>query len=54
MQDLAVLTGGQVISEEVGLKLEDVTPEHCGTCKLVSVLFCFVSLVNVRHSIQLR
>lgn len=36
LQDLAVLTGGQVISEEVGLKLEDATPDHCGTCKLVS------------------
>lgn len=36
LQDIAVLTGGQVISEEVGLKLEEVTPEHCGTCKLVS------------------
>ncbi|CBJ29791.1 conserved unknown protein [Ectocarpus siliculosus] len=37
LQDLAVLTGGQVISEEVGLKLEDATPDHCGTCKLVKV-----------------
>ena len=36
LQDIAVLTGGQVISEEVGLKLEEVTPEQCGTCKLVS------------------
>lgn len=36
LQDIAVLTGGQVISEEVGLKLEDATPDHCGTCKLVS------------------
>lgn len=42
LQDIAVLTGGQVISEEVGLKLEDVTADHCGTCKLVSVvLVCF-------------
>lgn len=38
LQDIAVLTGGQVVSEEVGLKLEDATAEHCGTCKLVSHL----------------
>lgn len=35
LQDIAVLTGGQVVSEEVGLKLEEVTTEHCGTSKLV-------------------
>ena len=38
LQDIAVLTGGQVVSEEVGLKLEEVTAEHCGTCKLVRSL----------------
>lgn len=43
LQDLAVLTGGQVISEEVGLKLEDATPDHCGTCKLVSFGVCCVT-----------
>lgn len=36
LQDIAVLTGGQVVSEEIGLKLEEVTIEHCGTSKLVS------------------
>lgn len=35
LQDIAILTGGQVVSDEIGLKLEDVTPEQCGTCKLV-------------------
>ena len=38
MQDIAVLAGGQVISKEVELKLEDVTPDHCGLCKLVSLV----------------
>ena len=28
LQDMAVLTGGQVIAEELGLKLENVTVEH--------------------------
>lgn len=37
MQDLAVLTGGTVISEETGMKLEDVTPEHLGSCKKLTV-----------------
>eukprot|EP00804_Cyclotella_cryptica_P018512 CCRYP_004345-RA/>CCRYP_004345-RA protein AED:0.04 eAED:0.04 QI:167/1/1/1/1/1/2/101/577 len=37
MQDLAILTGGTVISEEVGMKIEDVTPEQLGSCKRVKV-----------------
>merc|ERR1719421_1553744 len=37
LQDLAVLTGGQVISEDVGLKLENVTDEMLGTCGKISV-----------------
>merc|ERR1719247_3462474 len=37
MQDIAVLTGGTVISEDVGLKLEAATEEHLGSCKTVTV-----------------
>ncbi len=37
MQDLAILTGGTVISEEAGMKLEEVTPEHLGSCKKLTV-----------------
>jgi chaperonin GroEL len=37
MQDLAVLTGGTVISEETGMKLEEVTPDHLGKCKKITV-----------------
>jgi chaperonin GroEL len=33
LQDIAVLTGGQVISEELGLKLESVTLEQLGKAK---------------------
>jgi chaperonin GroEL len=32
-----VLTGGTVISEEVGLSLENVTEEHLGACKTIKV-----------------
>ena len=34
LQDIAILTGGQVISEEVGLSLEKTTLEDLGTCLL--------------------
>ena len=37
LEDLAVLTGGQVISEEVGVKLENATVEMLGTAKRVVV-----------------
>merc|ERR1711937_470963 len=37
MQDLALLTGGTVISEEMGMKLEEVTPEQLGKCKKIEV-----------------
>jgi len=37
MQDISILTGGTVISEEVGMKLEGVQPEHLGSCKKVTV-----------------
>ena len=37
LQDMAVLTGGQVVSEEVGLKLENVTLDLLGRAKRVIV-----------------
>jgi chaperonin GroEL len=37
LQDIAVLTGGVVISEEVGLSLEGVTEEHLGNAKKVEI-----------------
>ena len=37
LRDIAVLTGGQVISEEVGLKLENVTLEDLGQAKRIVV-----------------
>jgi chaperonin GroEL len=35
LQDIAILTGGTVISEEVGLSLESTTLEHLGNAKRV-------------------
>jgi len=37
LQDMAILTGGQVISEEVGLKLDNVTLDLLGTAKRVVI-----------------
>jgi len=37
LQDLAILTGGQVISEEVGLKLDQVSLEDLGTARRIVV-----------------
>jgi chaperonin GroEL len=37
LQDMAILTGGQVISEEVGLKLESVTLDLMGKARKVTV-----------------
>ena len=37
LQDIAILTGGQVISEEVGLKLDGVTIDLLGTARKVTV-----------------
>ena len=37
LEDLAILTGGQVISEELGIKLENVTLDMLGTAKKVAI-----------------
>ena len=37
LKDIAILTGGQVISEDLGIKLESVTVDQLGTAKRVSV-----------------
>ena len=37
LKDIAILTGGEVISEELGLDLKDATIEQCGRAKSVKV-----------------
>ncbi|MGH1466331.1 MAG: chaperonin GroEL [Cognatishimia sp.] len=37
LQDIAILTGGQVISEDLGMKLESVTMDMLGTAKKVTI-----------------
>jgi len=37
MEDIAILTNGTVISEDLGIKLENVTLDMLGTCKRVNI-----------------
>ncbi len=37
LQDIAILTGGQVISEDLGIKLENVTMSMLGSAKRISI-----------------
>ncbi|MFD1508100.1 chaperonin GroEL [Lacimonas salitolerans] len=37
LQDIAILTGGQVISDDLGMKLESVTMDMLGTAKKVTI-----------------
>ncbi len=37
LEDIAVLTGGKVISEDIGVKLENVTLGDLGRCKRISI-----------------
>lgn len=37
LEDIAILTGGQVVSEELGMKIENVTLDMLGTAKKVEI-----------------
>jgi chaperonin GroEL len=37
LQDMAILTGGQVISEDLGIKLENITINDLGSCRTVTI-----------------
>lgn len=37
LQDMAVLTGAQVVSEDLGMRLDTTTVEHLGTTKKVTI-----------------
>ena len=37
LEDIAILTNGQVVSEDLGMKLEDIQPEYLGSAKRVIV-----------------
>ena len=52
LQDIAILTGGEVISEELGLKLETTTLEQLGTTKKIVVKKDDTTLVNGSGKIE--
>ena len=52
LQDIAVLTGGQVISEEVGLSLEKVTLDDLGSAKKVSITKENTTIVDGAGSVE--
>jgi chaperonin GroEL len=37
LEDIAILTGGQVVSEDLGIKLENITLSDLGKCKRVTI-----------------
>jgi chaperonin GroEL len=37
LEDMAILTGGQLISEDLGMKLESVEPSMLGTCRRIVI-----------------
>jgi chaperonin GroEL len=37
LQDIAILTGGKVVSEDLGIKLENITLKDLGRCKKVTI-----------------
>ena len=46
LQDMAILTGSTVSSEEVGLTLEKMTPEMLGTAKTVTITKEYTTIVG--------
>ncbi|MCX7822893.1 MAG: chaperonin GroEL [Syntrophobacterales bacterium] len=46
LQDIAILTGGQVVSEDLGVKLENVTINDLGTAKRIIVNKDYTTIVD--------
>ncbi len=46
LEDIAILTGGTVISEEKGYKLENVDIDHLGTCEKITIDKDNTTIVN--------
>ncbi|SDM29842.1 chaperonin GroEL [Maricaulis salignorans] len=57
LEDIAILTGGQVISEDLGIKLETVTLDMLGTAKRVGITKDDTTIVDgagAREAIEAR
>ncbi len=53
LEDIAVLTGATVISEEVGLSLADATMSHLGKCEKIEITKDKTTLINGNGSSEL-
>jgi len=57
LQDIAILTGGQVISDDLGMKLENVTIDMLGSAKRISITKDATTIVDgagVKSEIEAR
>jgi chaperonin GroEL len=57
LQDIAILTGGEVVSEDLGVKLENVTVNNLGTAKRIIVNKDYTTIVDgggSKEAIQAR
>lgn len=52
LQDIAVLTGGRMISDDLGIKLENITFADLGTAKIVRVTKENTTIVDGRGQVQ--
>ncbi len=46
LEDMAILTGGQFISGDLGIKLENVTPEMLGSCAKIVITKDNTTIIN--------
>lgn len=46
LEDIAILTGGTVISEQMGFKLEEATIKQCGTCEKLNIDKNTTTIIN--------
>jgi chaperonin GroEL len=53
MEDIAILTGGTFISEELGLKLSEVTVDKLGSCEKITIGSDNTTIVNGQGSSEL-
>ena len=57
MEDMAILTGGQFVSEDLGIKLENVTPEMLGSCARIVITKETTTIIDgkgSRHLLTVR
>lgn len=52
LEDLAALTGGTVISPNKGLKLDKVTADDFGTCKMITVTNKYTTIIDGAGSVK--